>query len=184
MKVLDVNLKSVLNTTFMATHYMIKGEGGGDMVLTSSAVGMYPVALAPLYASAMHGVLGLARSLAPRLHANHNIRVNALCPGMVSRALLADDEWVKIVSSSDTWTPISCVVDAVLRVVDCGTDLERPVVDSVGKEVKVGEMFGRTFECSGKKWYWRDLVPFFDETMEVVMGSNAQRKLWSKERVE
>ncbi|KAK8226448.1 hypothetical protein BKA81DRAFT_395475 [Phyllosticta paracitricarpa] len=184
MKVLDVKLKSVLFTTFLTTHCMIKGQGGGDVVLTSSAVGMYPSALAPVDASAKHGVLGLARSLAPRLHANHNIRVNALCPGMVPTTLLADDEWVKIVSSSDTWTPVSCVADAVLRVVDRGTDPEKPVVDSVGKEVKVGEMFGRTFECRGKEWYWRDPVPFCDETMEVVMGSNAQRKLWSKERVE
>ncbi|KAK7542218.1 uncharacterized protein J3D65DRAFT_565471 [Phyllosticta citribraziliensis] len=184
MKVLDVNLKSVLYTVFLAAHYMIRKQEGGDLVLTSSAAGIYPSALAPVYTSAKHGVLGLARSIAPRLHASHNIRVNAMCPGVVPTSLLSAKEWDQVDIRPETWTPVSCVANAVLRIVDCGTDLERPVVDSIGKEVKVGEMFGRAVECSGERWYWRDPLPFCDERMELALGADAQKMLWSEKRLE
>ncbi|KAK8167958.1 hypothetical protein BKA80DRAFT_300003 [Phyllosticta citrichinensis] len=184
MKVLDVNMESVLNTAFLAAHCMTRKKEGGDLVLTSSAAGIYPSALTPVYTAAKHGVLGLARSIAPRLHAAHNIRVNALCPGVVSTSLLSAEEWDQVEIRPDTWTPVSCVANAVLRIVDCGTDLERPVVDSVGKEVKVGELFGRAFECSGEKWYWRDPLPFCDERMELAFVADAQKMLWDEKRLE
>ncbi|KAK8197532.1 hypothetical protein HDK77DRAFT_497708 [Phyllosticta capitalensis] len=188
LKVLDIDLKSVMFTSFLAAHYMTreKAEGeleegnadGGSLVIISSAAGHYASPSVPIYAAAKHGALGLARSLAPDLYASHNIRVNAVCPGMVPTSLM--EEWAEsgkfdMASNFNMWTPVPCVVDAVLRLANAGTDAERVVSDSAGNEVKVGEMFGQAIECSGDKWYWRDQVPLCDDLMAKVMGYGSQK---------
>lgn len=85
---IDVNLKSVVSTTYLAQHYFRLstsnyGTGEQVLVMTSSAGGFYGGLLWPLYCAAKHGVVGLMRSVAQHFFIKEGIRVNCINPGPV-----------------------------------------------------------------------------------------------------
>ncbi|OKL56736.1 hypothetical protein UA08_07738 [Talaromyces atroroseus] len=89
-EVLDVNLKSVVNTATLAVHYLKQQPEGGAIVLMGSSTGLQPVR-APDYSTAKHGVLGWARGLALLVDAAKlPIRVNTLMPSWTSTNVLPD----------------------------------------------------------------------------------------------
>jgi len=61
---------------------LMKAQGAGVMVLTSSTAGQYGYPNRSPYAAAKWGVIGLMKTLAMEL-GPHGIRVNAICPGAV-----------------------------------------------------------------------------------------------------
>jgi NAD(P)-dependent dehydrogenase (short-subunit alcohol dehydrogenase family) len=61
---------------------MLKAAGGGSIVGMSSAAGHFGYAYRTPYSSAKFGVIGFTESLAKEL-GPHNIRVNAIRPGIV-----------------------------------------------------------------------------------------------------
>lgn len=77
-----------LTGQFLCAHYAvpkIKAAGGGAIVNMSSAAGRHGYAYRTPYSAAKFGVIGFTQSLAKEL-GPHNIRVNAILPGIVAGA--------------------------------------------------------------------------------------------------
>jgi NAD(P)-dependent dehydrogenase (short-subunit alcohol dehydrogenase family) len=61
----------------------IRKSGGGSILFTSSGQGLRPSSQSPAYSVSKAGIIMLTRVLAVAL-AQDNIRVNAICPGLVT----------------------------------------------------------------------------------------------------
>jgi SDR family mycofactocin-dependent oxidoreductase len=75
---IDVNLTGTWHTV-MATAPHLQANGGGSIILTSSAAGLVGLPFLTAYVASKHGVTGLTRAFAAEL-AKDNIRVNSLHP--------------------------------------------------------------------------------------------------------
>jgi len=87
-EVLRVNLGGVVNGLQAAYPVMLK-QGFGHIVNTASIGGLMPFPFAVGYCASKHGIVGLSTSL--RIEAaKSNVRVSALCPGIVRTSALVD----------------------------------------------------------------------------------------------
>jgi len=64
---------------------------GGAIVATASLAGLTGMPYDPMYTATKHAVVGFVRGAAPGLLANHNIRLNALCPGFTDTPIVEDE---------------------------------------------------------------------------------------------
>lgn len=145
--VLDINLKSVITTAYLAVHFFRKQQGGA-LVMTASSGAIYPVPYLPMYAGAKHGVLGFTRSIADLL-SKEGIRANCICPGAVRTNLITQQEWDRF--PQETFVPIEKVVEAVQML------------------VKDDSLHGKAVELVQDKWKFRDAPVFEDAAMKDVM---------------
>jgi len=80
-KTIEVNLKAHIFSMQEAAKIM-KGRGGGSIINISSTAGLSPGPLQGIYSVTKAGVVSLSKSFAIELGPD-NIRVNAICPGLV-----------------------------------------------------------------------------------------------------
>ncbi|MFC7157844.1 SDR family NAD(P)-dependent oxidoreductase [Halomarina halobia] len=87
-RVLDVNLKSAFLGAKYAVPYM-KEQGSGVILNTASTAGIRPRTGLSAYAASKGGMITLTKQLAYEL-AEHDIRVNAVCPVATDTAMLPE----------------------------------------------------------------------------------------------
>lgn len=85
-RLLSINLTGVFLCMKHQIPALIAG-GGGSIVNTASSLGQVAVPRSAEYVAAKHGVIGLTRAAAVDCAA-HNIRVNALLPGVTQTPML------------------------------------------------------------------------------------------------
>lgn len=98
-KIMDINVKAVFVCTQVAARIM-KPQGGGVIISTSSMVGEYGQPSGCGYPASKFAVNGLTRSLSRELAKDH-IRVNAVAPGVTRTDMLSalPDEMVQRISA-------------------------------------------------------------------------------------
>lgn len=172
--IVDINLKSVVTTNYLALHYMRRSPAGDkSLVMTASCGGLYPSYYSPIYTATKHAVVGLMRSIAPYYAAKAGIRVNAICPGTVKTNLLSSKEWENF--PEEYFTPVEKIGDVVCMLVDGRDDgtgqVGREVEGGVEALLAKGGLNGRAVEISGRAHYYREMVPYADDAMRAVMGA-------------
>ena len=85
-RTLDINLRAIWWCMKHEIPAMLR-NGGGTIVNTSSVAGLVGVAGLPAYVASKHAVIGVTKNAALEF-SDRNIRVNAVCPGIVRTPMI------------------------------------------------------------------------------------------------
>jgi NAD(P)-dependent dehydrogenase (short-subunit alcohol dehydrogenase family) len=112
--VLTTNVKGMFTLVKQAVPHMV-ARGGGKIVTLGSEMGIVAVPESPAYNASKGAVIMFTKSIALDL-IRHNIRVNALCPGITRTPLLQSEidnslEPEKVAAAQASWAPINRVAE-------------------------------------------------------------------------
>jgi NAD(P)-dependent dehydrogenase (short-subunit alcohol dehydrogenase family) len=112
--VLTTNVKGMYTLVKQAVPHMV-ARGGGKIVTLGSEMGIVAVPESPAYNASKGAVIMFTKSIALDL-IRHNIRVNALCPGITRTPLLQSEidnslEPEKVAAAQASWAPINRVAE-------------------------------------------------------------------------
>ncbi len=93
-RLIDVNLRGVIHGVH-AVYPIMRAQGFGHIVNTSSAAGLIPAAAEGAYAATKHAVVGLSSTLRVEAEA-HGVRISVVCPGLVDTPILKSTKYVKL----------------------------------------------------------------------------------------
>lgn len=155
---LDINLKSVINTAYLAQHYMRRNKTRANacLILNASIAGIYPVRFCPIYTAAKHGVVGFARAISDFFYQEDGIRVNTLCPGNVRTNLFKPNEWDAFKME---WIEVSQIVNIV----------EMMLFDE--------SMQGKVVEAAPKNHYFHKAPEYTNENVRITLDEPTFRSI-------
>ncbi|NIP15218.1 MAG: SDR family NAD(P)-dependent oxidoreductase [Pseudomonadales bacterium] len=111
-RVIGVNVDGVFNAIKALLPRM--REKGGAITVTASIAGFGPLAIDPLYAATKAALISLVRSIAAA-NEGSNVRINAICPGVVDTAIVPD-----VMSGTIPMMPPSTMAAEILDLLDRG----------------------------------------------------------------
>jgi NAD(P)-dependent dehydrogenase (short-subunit alcohol dehydrogenase family) len=97
---------------------LMRERGGGAIVATASMAGLIAFAGEPVYTLTKHAVVGLVRGAAVSL-ADHNITINAVCPGIVDTPMTSPGRDM-LLQRGIKLLPPEQVADAVVGAITSG----------------------------------------------------------------
>jgi NAD(P)-dependent dehydrogenase (short-subunit alcohol dehydrogenase family) len=107
-RVLELNLQSCWLLSRAASPHL-RADGGGKVINVASMLGVVAVRNDSAYIAAKHGLVGLTRALALEW-ARRDVQVNALAPGFVETAMMAENldnenvtKWIKRNTPQGRW---------------------------------------------------------------------------------
>lgn len=107
--VIEINLTGPFRCIREVARVM-KENGGGSIVNTSSMVGTYGGKMQTAYSSSKFGINGLTKSCAKEL-GPYNIRVNAVAPGVVGTDMVKEFVDDNIMEALKAFTPLGRMAD-------------------------------------------------------------------------
>lgn len=107
--VLRINLAGPFKA-IRAVAGIMREQGGGSIINTSSMVGTYGGKMQTAYASSKFGINGLTKSCAKEL-GPYNIRVNAVAPGVVGTDMVAQSVTERMMAGLKAMTPLGRMAD-------------------------------------------------------------------------
>jgi ribitol 2-dehydrogenase len=113
-RMLNLNVNAVMKNVHNVIPHMIE-RGSGDIVVTSSVAGHYPVPWEPVYSASKWAMTCFVQTMRRQLN-KKGIRVGSVSPGPVISALLADwpEENLRKAKESGSLIEPAEVADAVL----------------------------------------------------------------------